>query len=509
MQNMRAVEQQIKAPSMAQNLSVFSIFNEAMKEVKGSALDPSPTVDLKNLRERTIGSLTTGAIPRDTFALSIEGARINTDKSYDIIDLSSMTLNCILGANDMWVKFRKAAFLLSDQPQYVTIRLGHPIYYSYVERLSNLLRTAGFTKPVINDRQCNGSDVVELAIHAAYLAAAKAGNPRRKKLAAFKGSYHGQNLTAALVSEHQPSRFLVDQPSEVEFFEVPNYKSREIKELSAQTQQILEKLRACGEEFFAVIIEPIQVRNTVHEIPLEFLHELRKICDEKNICLIFDEIQTCFGWLGTLCAAESHGVVPDIALFSKAVTSGHGALAIMVANEKYREVSSTFSGKTNAGDLLTLVAADAVLDRLYGIPKDKIPASLPEPLKRELELGLISTAAQVAEKLDILLTKIKDKFPTVTGQIKGRGLVKGLEIVFQTGEPDEKLSAWLINKALDCGVYVRQSEHVIIFKPPLVTTNKDFADAYERLCEAFQAGIDYREQCATTSQPFVVGKSHA
>lgn len=498
----------INSISQQQNYSIseFSFFKKINHLFTHTALSTNTTIDYQKLQQGKAELFTTGAIPKDDVALKAQGATVHTNKGV-IIDLSSMTLNCILGFNDPWVKLKQISYLLSQQPQYVTIRIGFPLYYSYPQRLSQLLTEAGFENHVINHRQCNGSDAIELAIHAAF----EANKSNRKKLASFKGSYHGQNLTASLVSEHQPSRFLINQPQEVEFFPAPTYDEKNTQELSKATQETLNILKTRGEDFFAVLIEPLQVRNAMHECPVEFLQELKKICDGKNICLIFDEIQTGFGWLGTLCASKSHDVTPDIAVFSKAVTAGHGALAIMVANKKYQKVSSTFSGKTNAGEVLSLVAADAVLDRLFGVnvDKDLIPHWLSDELKLELEKGLLSKVPEMSDKLATFLQKIQQAFPQMIRKIKGQKLVRGLEILSPvTGEADEKLCAWLINKAYEHGVYLRQSEHVIIFKPPLSITDEEYKIALERMCSTFQAGQQYIMECQTTHQVFTVKPSH-
>lgn len=485
----------------SRSLASLSIFGKAEKAFNQTALTTHPAHDYAKLLERKDKILTSGAIPRDTFAVTVtNAATIITETKASIIDLSGMTLNCILGLNDPWVKLRQMSYLASDQVHFVTARMGFPLYYSYPQRLHALFSTEGFQDAVINHRQCNGSDVVELAIHAAYNA-----NTNRKKIGSFKGSYHGQNLTAAIVSEHQPARF----PFEVnkELFEVPTYDKNSKSVLSQTTQQTLALLRDKGEEFFALILEPIQTRNAVHEFPIEFLRELRTICTEKNICLIFDEIQTGFGWLGSLCVAGSHDVVPDIAVFSKGVTSGHGALSIMVAKPKYRSVDSTFSGKTNAGDVLSLVAADAVLDRLYGIAKDQIPQWLPLELQKELQEGLVKKVPNTTARLQKFLEKIKSHFPDSIGEIKGQGLVRGLEIT-TNGKPDERLCAWLINRAYENGVYLRQAEHVIIFKPTIAISDQEFELAFQRLATTIKQGEDYRAQCQETNGRLMVAKGH-
>ena len=135
-------------------------------------------------------------VPSDIMAIGGEGAIIHTNRG-DLIDFQSMTVNCILGQNDPWVKMQQIAYLLSERPSFHTTRLGSEIYYSLPSRLVNI-GLAGIPDPVISHRQCNGSDAIEHAIRAA-----KNYNADRDLLVSFRGSYHGQNLTAYGVSDVQ------------------------------------------------------------------------------------------------------------------------------------------------------------------------------------------------------------------------------------------------------------------------------------------------------------------
>eukprot|EP00759_Apiculatamorpha_spiralis_P002724 PhF_6_TR11181/c1_g1_i1/m.18018/K00821/argD; acetylornithine/N-succinyldiaminopimelate aminotransferase len=365
---------------------------------------------------------TSGSAPRGYWTTQGHRSSIHTNKGV-IVDLSGMTQNCILGINDEWVKLCQASFLLSDHPHYVTIRIGFDLYYRYAKRLLDMYHAAcGIPRDsnefVLNHRSCNGSDAVELAVHAAQMAKLE-----RKKLVSFRGSYHGQNLTTALISEHQVTQFLVPKPCEnVLFFPTPG--------VSEHDDDItLLRLDQESHEIFAVVLEPIQVRNNVHTIPHSFLRRLHTICQAREICLIFDEIQTGFGYLGTLCYSEICGIVPDIACFSKGTTSGHGALAVTVHRKKYSQISPTFSGKTNSGDVLTLVAANAVLDRLFGIPST-VP--LPPNMSNEAELrvGLLNSRYPVlVENLNGHLEKLKQLFPSTINHISGFGLVRGVSVL--------------------------------------------------------------------------------
>jgi hypothetical protein len=84
------------------------------------------------------------------------------------VDLSSMMVNCILGQNDPWVKACQVGYITSNRPSFHSSRLGSEAYYKYVKRLAGL-NIGGISNPVINHKQCNGSDAVNLMAYTASI----------------------------------------------------------------------------------------------------------------------------------------------------------------------------------------------------------------------------------------------------------------------------------------------------------------------------------------------------
>jgi 4-aminobutyrate aminotransferase-like enzyme len=439
-----------------------------------------------------------GSAPRDVWAESGLGATIDasvvaTGSPLSLIDLCSMTANTILGINDPWVKLKQAAYLLSSRPHYLTARMGYDLPYRIAHRVLACFRQFGEPGDfLVNIRQCNGSDAIELALHAAWKAAS---SPARRKLATFRGSYHGENLTANWVSEHQPGSLLAEGPENVVFFATPQVD--EAGELTEPSIAALEVLEQTGDTYFAVIIEPIQWRNSVHVVPVEFLRRLRNICTRKSICLIFDEMQNAFGYTGTISYAENCGICPDVSAISKALTSGHGSLAIIVARRAYREIESPFGAKSNSGNMLALVAVDAVLDRLLGMdPKEAeaLPTWLPSGLAAELHTGLLSSAYPRAVALiDDVLTELRQRFPSLIGMPKGLGLVRGLVILEADGRPSVRLAVAAAKVCLRYGVYVRQADTAVLVKPCLVLTRAEAEAALVALSRTFEEVLRIRD----------------
>lgn len=420
--------------------------------------------------------LSDSIVPEDVFAISGAGASVMTNCG-ELLDLSSMTVNCILGQNDPWVKLKQVAYLLSDRPSFHTTKLGSEIYYSLPKRLATL-RVGGIDSPIVSHRQCNGSDATELAIQAAY-------NERRGRrlLVSFEGSYHGQNLTAYLVSSVQKQHMFLLDSCNVEFLPAPPISRRLVSkdELSEVESEGLNKLESRASATFAIILEPIQMNNGVRPFSGSFLQEIRAICNRHEICLIYDEVQTGFGWLGHLSAAEYSGVIPDIACFSKALTAGNGPLALTVCAPRYRGLKYGSASKTSGADVRSLVAADAVLDRLLGLDEESIPDFVGGELRKNLLCGLLSTVPAKGQLLEICLGEVARRCEGIVGHILGEGLIRGIEILTPAGEANAEMATKIANDCFHQGLLIRNSGHVLIIKPPLVITRGQLARATEIL----------------------------
>lgn len=407
--------------------------------------------------------LTDNFVPSDIFLLSGKGATLQTNKG-ELIDLCSMTVNCVLGQNDPWVKANFLSYLSSDEPSFHSTKFGSEYFYKIPQRLSHL-QIAGIKNSRINHRQCNGSDVTELAVKMAHY---KRGI--RNQIISFRGSYHGQNMTSFLISETQIKHRFMAKCQTVKFLPAPSNTHNGNLKLSDQDTVTLEKLDALAPNVFAIIIEPIQMNNNVNVIGVAFMKGLYDIAKEHNICLIFDEVQTAFGWLGTLSAAEKYEVVPDILCAGKALTSGYGPLAVTVSNEKYAHLEYGTGEKTGGGDIRSLIAANAVIDRLVGIPVEELPDYVHGQLREELTTGLLSCVPQKVRLLDSMLKNLADAFPNKISEIRGEQFIRG--IMFD--KPDT-LAEKVTKNALKKGVFIRYTKNTIIIKPPIVITKEEMS----------------------------------
>jgi acetylornithine/LysW-gamma-L-lysine aminotransferase len=204
----------------------------------------------------------------------------------------------------------------------------------------------------------------------------------------------------------------------------------------------LEKVReAITDKTAAILVEPIRGEGGVRIPPDGFLQGLREICDEKNVLLILDEVQTSFGRTGKLFGCEHWGVTPDVMCLAKPFAGGL-PIGITVAKEnimsslKVGEHSSTFSGSP-----LVCAAACAAIDVL-------------------LEEKLAERAATMGGYFKAKLEELQAKYKIVK-EVRGLGLMLGVELRYDVLN--------IILKAMDRGVLILDAgRNVLRFLPPLV-----------------------------------------
>src|SRR3989304_2091801 len=267
----------------------------------------------------------------------------------------------------------------------------------------------------------SGAEAVECAIK---LARKFSGKP---EIIAMMGAFHGKTMGALSATWDKKYREPF-QPLVPEFKHVP--------------PDNLEKVReAITDKTAAVLLEPIRGEGGVRIPPDGFLSGVREICDEKNVLLILDEVQTSFGRTGKLFGCEHWGVTPDVMCLAKPFAGGL-PIGITVAKEhimsslKVGEHSSTFSGSP-----LVCAAACAAINVLV---EEKLA-------ERAATLGRYFKA-----KLEELQAKHK-----IVKEVRGLGLMLGVELRYDVLN--------IILNAMDKGVLILDAgRNVLRFLPPLV-----------------------------------------
>jgi acetylornithine/LysW-gamma-L-lysine aminotransferase len=267
----------------------------------------------------------------------------------------------------------------------------------------------------------SGAEAVECAIK---LARKFTGKP---EIIAVMGGFHGKTMGALSATWDKKYRQPF-QPLVPEFKHVP--------------PDNLEKLtEAVTDKTAAVLLEPIRGEGGVRVPPDEFLPGVRELCDEKNVLLILDEVQTSFGRTGKMFGCEHWGVTPDVMCLAKPFAGGL-PIGITVAKEpimsslKIGEHSSTFSGSP-----LVCAAACAAIDVL---------------LKEKLADRAAALGGYFKAKLEDLQAKYK-----IVKEVRGLGLMLGVELRYDVLN--------IILKAMDRGVLILDAgRNVLRFLPPLV-----------------------------------------
>lgn len=337
---------------------------------------------------------------------------------------------------------------------------------------------AGRAKVILGN---SGSDAIEAALKTSLLHSGKPG------VIVFEGAYHGLGYGALEVSAMdffrrpfaaQLGRFAVSVPYPyccrcpfgqrggfaLEGGDFPNCCSTCLDELQKRI-----RAEVARREIGAILVEPIQGRGGEIVPPRDFLRLLRRICDEEKILLIADEIYTGFNRTGRLFACDHSDVVPDIICLGKALTSGF-PLSACVGRADVMDAWPVSSGEA----LHTSTFLGNPLGCAMAI------ASLREHAKPE-------TAENVrvaGRHLRAALEKIKS---SKIGDLRGVGLLAGLEIVAPDGAPDAQTAARCVTGALKEGLLLLaggRHGNVISLSPPFDVTPEEsefLADRISRI----------------------------
>ncbi len=316
---------------------------------------------------------------------------------------------------------------------------------------SNLYRVAGqellakrLTEATFADCAffCNsGAEAVEGAIKAARRHFAAAGQSERWRIVTFSGAFHGRTL-ATLSAANNPKHLDGFGPR-VEGFDTVAFGDHDA--LKA----------AIGPETAAIMVEPVLGEGGVRPVPDFCLVELRKLCDEHGILLIFDEVQTGVGRTGKLFAHEWAGVTPDIMAIAKGLGAGFPVGAFLATEDAASGMTPGTHGSTFGGNPLAMAAGNAVLDVV-------------------LQPGFMEAVQHKALRLRQGLAELQDTFPDEIVEVRGRGLLMGLKLKSPVGEVG---NAALAEHLLVVGA----ADNVMRILPPLTIEDADIADGIQRL----------------------------
>lgn len=298
----------------------------------------------------------------------------------------------------------------------------------------------------------SGSEAVDSAMKIARIAQSQAGHPERTVVISRERAYHGVTYGGTSASGLPPNQegfgpFLGD---------VVNVDPDDLAKMEST-------LAEHSGEVAAVITEPVQGAGGVYPPEDGYLSGLRDLCDRYGAYLIFDEVITGFGRLGTWFASQRFGVVPDLTTFAKAVTSGYQPLGGVVVGDSIREVLEGDDefvlrhGFTYSGHPAVCAAGLANLDII----------------ERE---GLL-------ERVPMIEARFRDGL----GSLFDRGLVtdvRGIGAMWAVSLPTGVSEATVFASMLASGVIARSLPSTITFCPPLVITEQQIDTTIEALKNA-------------------------
>jgi Adenosylmethionine-8-amino-7-oxononanoate aminotransferase len=338
-----------------------------------------------------------------------------------------------------------------------------------------------------------GSEAVESALKMARQYFVEKGEPSRSHFIARRQSYHGNTLGALAAGGNEWRRaqfnpLLIDVSH---IAPVHEYRWREEGETSEEyglrvANELEAEIQRLGaENVIGFIAEPV-VGATMGAVPPApgYFKRIREICDQYGILLILDEVMCGMGRTGTLFACEQDGIAPDIVTIAKGLGAGYqpigAALCTAEIYDAFVNGSGFFQhGHTYIGHPTATAAGDAVVKKLT-------------------EGGMVTRASQQGEKLDAALREAFGQHPHI-GDIRGRGMFRGLEIVADraTKEPmdpakavNKKIKAAAFEAGLVCypmgGTIDGQRGDHILLAPPFIISDDQIGELVDKLGTAIR-----------------------
>lgn len=294
---------------------------------------------------------------------------------------------------------------------------------------------------------CGGGEAIEVAIKLAR------GHTDRTEIICMENGYHGVTGFALPAT----GRDVYKTP----FAPLtPGYRHVPFNDIKAVKEAITE-------DTSAVLLEPIQGEAGILPADDSYLKELRKVCDENEIVLIFDEVQTGFGRTGKMFCAEHSGVTPDIMVLAKSISGGLYPISCSVFTEEISDFLMTHPfiiinsfGGTSLASLVALAAIEY-------IEKNDLPAHAHE-MGRRFMTGLLT---------------LKEKYPELVLDVRGKGLMLGMEF------PEDSIGPRMSYQLRQNGVisiYTFNNPRIIRIMPTLVITE----DEVDFVIHAFDKSLE-------------------
>ena len=275
--------------------------------------------------------------------------------------------------------------------------------------------------------QNSGAEATEAAIKVARRYFYSIGKPKKNRILCVKNSFHGRTLAAIYASgSKKMTEGFGPKVGGFDHFEFGDHKSLK-KKITKNTA--------------AIMVETIMGESGIKVIPDWCLKELRKICNKKDILLILDEVQCGIGRSGDFFAFEKSKVKPDIVPIAKGIGGGFPIGAVLMNKKVASGMTAGTHGSTFGGNPLAMTVGNSVMDIIAN-------------------KKFLKNVKNISKYFLINLNKIKEKYPGVIKEIRGRGLLIGIQLHTDQANFIKKL---MENKLLT----IRAAENVVRILPPL------------------------------------------
>nr|WP_079074509.1 diaminobutyrate--2-oxoglutarate transaminase family protein [Streptomyces atriruber] len=411
-------------------------------------------------------------VPVRARGLTIEGA---DGRRY--LDCLSGAGTLALGHNHPVVLEAIRKVLDSGAPLHV-LDLATPVKDAFTTELFRTLPRGLADRARIQFCGPAGTDAVEAALKLVRAATGRDG------MLAFTGAYHGMTAGALEASGGASSNRVARLPYPQDYRCPFGLGGARGAELSARwTENLLDDTKSGVPTPAGMILEPVQGEGGVYPAPDDWLRRMREITAARGIPLIADEVQTGVGRTGAFWAVEHSGIVPDVMVLSKAI-GGSLPLAVVVYRDDLDVWPPGAHAGTFRGNQLAMAAGAATLAYVR-------------------ENGLAERAATLGAHMLAQLRSLAADHPCI-GEVRGRGLMIGVELVDPTSEPGgssspelpvtarprppaPELAAAVQRECLHRGLIVElggRHSSVVRLLPPLTLTDEQAAAVLDRLADA-------------------------
>ena len=288
--------------------------------------------------------------------------------------------------------------------------------------------------------QNSGAEATELAIKAAVKYFYSIGQKEKNRILCIKNSFHGRTIGTISAGNNLKHTEGFPLLNHFDHFEFGNH-----EELNKKITN-----KTC-----AILCESILGESGIKVIPDHCLQGLRKLCNEKNILLICDEIQSGYYRSGKFFGYQYSGIKPDMVPFAKAVAGGYPSGGCLFTKKIANSMGIGSHGSTFAGSPLAMSLANTVLDVMT-------------------KKGFEQHINKVSKHFFLQLSKLQKKFPKIISEVRGRGLMIGVKM---HDDPSKFIDLLYKNKLL----VVKASENVIRLFPSLIVSKEEIDEGIEKI----------------------------